>query len=387
MSILLIQILNPFGDRLLARIAQVTIYLAVLAPLVWAPRVQISYDMFRRVALIMWGFYAASSAVGVLQVKFPGRFNGATSNNYDSTSLAYYNVALGDGSLIARPSGLSDVPGGAGTAGVNAIVFGLGFLLTERRGRIRVLFAGGMVAGLFSIYTSQVRIQLIIAMVMVLSVLVVMFLRGAYRQCSFMISVIAAVAFLGTVSAFASGGASTVDRFATLVQDDPYTVAHDTRGKFLEDLLTTQIYSYPAGAGLGHWGMMNWYFGTPSSFWAEMMWQALLYDGGVPLIIAYAVLLFVIALASYRIARNAPDDKVGVWAAVAFGYTIASFVASFCFPIFTAQPGLEVMLLNACVFSLARSSSHSPRALPTHRLYSPRAVPFASIGNASASQS
>jgi hypothetical protein len=46
-AILLIQLLNPFGDRMLGRIAQVALYLAVLAPLIWAPRARITQATFQ----------------------------------------------------------------------------------------------------------------------------------------------------------------------------------------------------------------------------------------------------------------------------------------------------------------------------------------------------
>ena len=54
------------------------------------------------------------------------------------------------------------------------------------------------------------------------------------------------------------GGKSTVERFATLLADDPLTVYEKSaRMDMVTGALDTLLVEYPLGAGLGRWGMMR----------------------------------------------------------------------------------------------------------------------------------
>ena len=75
-------------------------------------------------------FQAASSLIGVLQVYYPGQFRGNISTVITSASNQYvkglfYRNALG--TLVLRPSGLTDIPGGVGMAGQYAALFSIYF--------------------------------------------------------------------------------------------------------------------------------------------------------------------------------------------------------------------------------------------------------------------
>src|ERR1051325_6974759 len=88
--------------------------------------------------------------------------------------------------------------------------------------------------------------------------------------------------------AFALGGDMMVQRIQSLVQAAPITVYQANRGFMLEHAVFNQLPTYPLGAGLGHWGMMNAYFGSREhEIGAELQWSGWILDGGVPLTIAY----------------------------------------------------------------------------------------------------
>ena len=68
----------------------------------------------------------------MLQVIFPGRFQPRISQVVEEQGVIAegLKIELANGERVLRPMGLTDVPGGAATAGMYAIVFGAGFLLT-----------------------------------------------------------------------------------------------------------------------------------------------------------------------------------------------------------------------------------------------------------------
>ena len=90
--------------------------------------------------------------------------------------------------------------------------------------------------------------------------------------------------------AIRSVGSSVADRFVTLFQSDPVTVFGQNRGGFVRDAFEHMLWDNPLGGGMGWWGMTHMYFGNlsvRSPVWVELMWQAWLQDGGIPLLIGY----------------------------------------------------------------------------------------------------
>lgn len=354
-AVLLVGLLNPDRSSWTAGVAQVTLYLAVIAPIVWVSRLVIDRSVFYRVALILWIFYTLSSIVGALQVRYPGQFDGAMSANYDDKYIGAMTITLADGTMTLRPKGLTDVAGGAGASGVFSVCLGFGLLLTTVNPFARAAIIGTMVLSLFNIYLSHGRTNLVVVAVDTLVLLYVLQRRKSFGKIAFLMMVVCGVSFIGTSLAFTVGGEQTINRWNTLLDDSPGQVAYQNRGIFLEVLLKEDIYKYPLGAGSGRWGMMLSYFGDPSAgLWAEMMWQALLYDGGIPLIIMYLVMLGIILHQSMKIGVNARNEELGVWAGVVSGFTVATMAASFVYPVYIKAAGLEMILLNACLFGYYR---------------------------------
>ena len=352
-------LLNPERSTLLAGAAQAALYVSVFAPIAWVAAGRPEFAVLRWVALLLWGFYVASAALGVLQVYNPGRFQGAVSDvvasdrNFQNGAAA---VVLADGTVAQKPMGLTDTPGGAAAGGTYAIILGTGILLAERSRVLRAMAVGGMAVGLFCIFLSQVRTSLIMAGICSVVTLTVLVWRADWGRVTKLGTVLAAVAVAGSLWAFAVAGEQTVNRFSTLVADSPDKVFQQNRGHFLTQMLTVDIWEYPFGAGLGRWGMMNYYFGNRSTaIWSEMMWTSWLYDGGIPLVLLNAAMLGVMLWTAWQIAtRRGGMAEVAVWGAVILAFDVAAVAASFGNPIFSVQAGLEVWLLNALLFSASR---------------------------------
>jgi hypothetical protein len=301
----------------------------------------------------LWMFNIGSAAMGVLQVYWPETFTGSISGIVSARGnfqMGSANVKLADGTIVLRPCGLTDTPGGAATGGLNSIVLGVGVLMTDRRLLLRIMAGLGMLIGLFAIILSQVRIDLIMSIVCSLVLMITLARRGDWKHVIGMGSVFAAVVIFGFAWAFAVGGKQTIDRFSTLTQNDPTDVYNANRGMFLTELINDDIPRYPFGAGGGRWGMMNFYFGNGEEIWSEIIWTGWLFDGGIPLLVLYGSAFFLAIWVTWRIATTRRDN-IGLWAGVITAYNVAALAGSFCFPLFVVQMGLEFWLINSVFFS------------------------------------
>lgn len=368
--ILCISLLHPGRSSILSAVSQVALYIAILAPIVWvaSPRAKAgSFEALKAVILLLWAFSAASAGLGVLQVYYPGHFDGALSENVANNAnfqLGAARVVLADGTVTQRPMGLTDSPGGAAQGGLNAIVLGAGILLAFRHKWLRAAAVGGMLLGVFSIMLSQVRVSFVMALLCIAAMVAVLAIRGRWRRLESLGGIVSVVLVGGLAWAFAAGGDQTIERFGRLVEEDPGSVYYDNRGHFIVRAFNDLLPEYPFGAGLGRWGMMNKHFGTQgSSLWSELIWTSWLFDGGVPLIIAYAGAFGAATLTSWRLTRR--SGPMGYMAVTVFAYNLSAWAATLVFPIFSVQLGLEVWLLNACLWAAAASGGPQSGHLPS----------------------
>jgi hypothetical protein len=354
--VLAVGLVHPQRDNLLACVGQILLYVAIFAPVAWVAGGKPDTSVLQHVIVALWLFYLASAVTGVLQVYYPGHFQGAISSIISSRATFQEGdatVVLADGTRILRPFGLSDIPGGAATGGLNAIILGAGILVTTRKVLIRAVAGAGMLAGLFAIFLSQVRVELVMAGVCAV-VLFAMLVRMAEWKRIFVVgTVVGSAALAGATWAFAVGGEQTINRFNSLTSENPFVVYSNNRGFFLEGMITHDLMAYPFGGGLGRWGMMNYYFGHPETqLYSEIMWTSWLYDGGIPLVIIYMLAFGTAIWLSWRLAIHRHDD-LGLWSGVIFAYNVAALSGTFVFPLFALQSGLETWLINACLFSAA----------------------------------
>ena len=82
--------------------------------------------------------------MAVLQVYYPGQFDGPLSIVYQGRYdyIRSLNIQLASGERILRPSGLTDVPGGAAVSGFYACFLGTCLLLAEESSLLRLFSTG-----------------------------------------------------------------------------------------------------------------------------------------------------------------------------------------------------------------------------------------------------
>jgi hypothetical protein len=361
---------HPNTSSALAAIGSVALYTAILAPVFWVPRLDVSRRVFGRLIILLWGFHTLSATFGVLQVYFPGQFQPAVSQVVLNSQFGGDNlkVMLASGEQVYRPMGLTDMPGGASTAGKLAFLLGLGMFAVSRHLIGQLVGLAGMPIGLFCIYLSQVRSHLILCGLLAICFLAALVATRRYVAAVRVAVVVPVVAVAAFIWAVALGGEATTKRFETLLQGNPDEVYHQNRGIFLEHTIRNLLPQFPFGAGLGRWGMINSYFGDPTNpnatpIWAEIQWTGWILDGGVPLVFAYCVAILGAIWATARVALRASDPWLSGWAMLIVAYDMAMLASTFGAIPFIGQAGLEFWLLNAAVYAAGRQVISRPKRI------------------------
>lgn len=385
-------LLNPGTNNFLSGMAQIGMYLAILGPVFWVPRLDIDHRQLYRFILVMWLFASTSSALGILQVYRPDIFPETLSTVIQAQSKGYRNMLMfrnASGSLVFRPSGLTDVPGGASMSGMYACLFATALLLTTGSSALIAASGSTMVLGLTVIYLSQVRsIFLFLAIGVV--VLIVLLLRRAatpgmmsraerkmFRtRVTTLIAALALTAATSLSLAVAVGGESVLERFETLTADSPTEVYKMNRGIFLAYTFYDVLPEYPLGAGLGRWGMMRYYFGdnhNPLSWpiWSEIQWTGWAVDGGYPLVLTYLWALYLALAFAYQSAVSLRDPQIAVWGAMVVAFSIGAIADTFAGNFFMSQGGLDYWMLNGALYAGVISLKSRPATPPLARDFRP----------------
>jgi hypothetical protein len=364
LAIVILGIWHPGTSTLLAGLAHAAFYLAILSPLFWAPRLRITASDLRKLFLTIWIYYSLSSALGVLQFAYPGNFQPPLSSAIAEKPIDYVESLLietSEGEMVFRPMGLTDNPGGAAVAGFYAVLLGVGLFLTSKNPLMKALCVFSMGLGMTCLYICQVRSVLIEAILCLLVVFVILIWRGRLIQLTALVAAGALIIGAGFLLAYRLGGDTITSRLATLTEEDPTEVYYKNRGIFLEYTINELVPQIPFGAGIGRWGMINTYFGDPlDSIYVEIQWTGWLIDGGIPLMIAYSLALLAAVWFAWKTAV-AKDERFWIWGAVMLAYNIAAAAATFNYPFFMSQNGMELWLLNAALFTAARGADSTPK--------------------------
>ncbi|MGQ0507668.1 MAG: hypothetical protein ACT4TC_20385 [Myxococcaceae bacterium] len=374
--IVIMGLIHPLTNTLLAGLAQIGMYIAVLSPLFWARRISVTPLTLQRVLSLLWCFHVVSCVFGVLQVYFPGSFQPIISSVLRSQDayLQSLTMTLDSGEKVYRPMGLTDMPGGAGMAGLYVLLLGSGFLLVAQRSLIRAGVLFGMGVGAVCLYLCQVRATAVTAAVCLIVVGVRFMMMGKVRQGVSFLSVVTVLAVLSFGVAVALGGQTIADRFSTLQEGSAGQVYYKNRGIFLEHTVENILPEYPLGAGLGRYGMMFAYFGDAENLdspplYAEIQWTSWIYDGGILLVFAYVAamgLTFAFAMQLSK-RRGTHECDLSLWATVLVGYNVGIFALTFSYSPFMGQIGMEYWLLNALLSAAAAGTpvARQPPALAT----------------------
>jgi hypothetical protein len=367
LGIVAIAFFHPLTNNAIAGFAQILMYVAILGPLFWVPAARVDLATFRQALLILWTFHAVSSGFGILQTKYPGHFQPSLSTAVSRFGTSYVDglkIRTASGELTFRPMGLTDSPGGAATSGFYAVLLGMGFFLVERSKIRKILFVFGIFAGVTCLYLSQVRMYMVMTAVCVTVFYGCLALRGERQKVLAMTILVPLVTAIALGTAIAVGGVGVLDRLKTFRQDKPGNVYYQSRGYLLDYTMREIAPQHPLGQGLGRWGMIYSYFGSDrdprkSMIWAEIQWTGWLFDGGIPLILAYVTAIGIAFVTSFKIAISRKGDELWMWAAIVLAYSFGAFAGTFTSPFFISQGGMEFWLLNAALFAVVQKQSES----------------------------
>ncbi len=352
--ILVFSLSHPFTASLLGGMATIGFYFSILSPIFWVSKLSINSSILRLIAWSVFLFNAVSAGFGVLQIYYPGRFQPALSDVVKNSvfGVEMFSIVLADGTETIRPMGLTDMPGGAGVAGLQAFIFGMAIYLCEKR-TTRYLGMVGCGIGLFCIYLSQIRSLLILTAVMFIGCILALFLNRE-RLMATRLLIFGTILFVSTFAwALSVGGEQTRYRFESLLAGSASEVYYQNRGSFLEYTFTKVVPEFPLGAGLARWGMMSYYFGRDSTvppLWAEIQWTGWVYDGGVPLMVLYFVAALIASKLTFEIACKRTDPWLSRFAMVIFGFNVSVLMQTFGSVPFLSQIGLQFWFLNAVVY-------------------------------------
>ncbi len=303
-----VSILHPNSYSLVAAIAQAAMYFSVMSPAFWAPSALNAPSQIGRLMMILLVCNALSSIMGILQVFRPETFNPpvipAMNNVFGGADLMYEGS---DGRKIMRPCGLTDTPGGVAPAGLASALTGLCWALLPLPLWKRGMAIFMAFIGIAVIYFTQVRFSFVMLAICFATLTGLLIMQRDMKKAALLSTLAITLVVCAFTVVAMSAGTAMIDRFMTLFTNDPGKLYGDSRGNFIQETFDILIWDYPLGYGMGWWGMINSIFGSPSkpsTVWCEVMVPAWVFDGGIPLLVAYSIAIVITMLDSLRIART-----------------------------------------------------------------------------------
>jgi len=359
--LLMIMLFHPLTPSLVAGLAQVAVYFAVMTPLFWAPVFVRTPEHLARLLWILLICCGINAIVGVLQVYDPTRWMPAEFSRITlsgAMGLGPLSYIGPNGQIIVRPPGLFDTPGAVSGPAAFAVLLGIVFAVSALpawKRLLSLLFAG---AGLAAIYLSQVRISLVTSLAMLIAYVLVATRQGrAGRAAQF--AILSAGLIVGAfMLALTLGGQSVHDRFMTLIAGDPLSVYRTARGTQIDITFGDLFVNHPLGSGLGRWGMVANYFGSFTSdaraLWAEIQLTGWMIDGGILMLVLYAGALVVTAVTEYRVAVMTRYPRLAQCGAVILAANLGTAALIFSFTPFVTQIGIQYWFLAGALHGVAQ---------------------------------
>ena len=360
MALLAVMLFHPSTPSFIGGLAHLAVYVAVMAPLFWAPAMVESPERLARIMWILLICAGVNSVVGVLQVYDPDRWLPAEFSRFmlaQDMGLGPVTFTGPDGRQMVRPPGLFDTPGSVSGPAVYAALLGLVFAISRTETWRRILSLGFAGAGLAAIYLSQVRISWAVTLGMMLAYSLTLSRQGRFARAT-QFSMLAGGIFVGGfVLAVSLGGQEISERFLTLFASDPLSVYRSARGAHLDMTFGELLVEHPFGAGLGRWGMAAAYFGTFSeqhpAMWAEIQLAGWMIDGGILMIALYGGALVMTALSAWRVAMVPNDTRLATCGAVVLAANLGTAAMIFSFTLFVAQMGIQYWFLAGALHGVA----------------------------------
>jgi hypothetical protein len=350
-------VLHPETNSWSAGLVQVGLYLAVLAPVFWAPGLVQGPRHLARLLVLLFVCNGINSIVGILQVYdpevwMPKEFSRViTASPCGLDAISYVGPT---GKRIIRPPGLFDAPGAVCGPAMVTVLLGLILCLGNASLWKKAMAFILALAGMAAIYLSHVRSTFIVVAGMVLAGgCVLMFIQRERFKATALLGLYGLLLFVAFTFAVGLGGPSVSERFASLLEDDPFELYYKSRGEQLEEGFSIVLVQYPLGAGLGRWGMVNVHFGDAYNrqsppLWAEVQPNAWIIDGGFVLLILYSVALMVSTLQDLRRAVWG-EPQLRFWAMAVLAANVGTLALIFSYTPFASQIGMQYWLLTGAL--------------------------------------
>jgi hypothetical protein len=354
--------------QLTAGLAQCVFQLSIAAPVFWAHRAVDSQMRLRNLVWLIFFANAMSAGIGLLQVYYPEQFMPpefsrlALSLNPNAVEALTYTGAYGQ--RIVRPTGLSDLPGGAAIAGMVTGVLGIALGVRAGQKKFRRLLCLAIAGvGMVTLYLTLVR-SLVIMMLIALAALCILAARQGRGAESRLVAVTSAIV-VGASFIFATsiGGEHLADRFLGLAEEGLIMTYEQNRGHFVKYTMNELMYEFPLGAGLGRWGMMQIYFGD-DDIWrsppihVEIQLTGWLLDGGVLMWLLYGAAVLAAMRYAYRLAVSRADPMLAYLARIVFCSNLMVLGMSMAGPAFNTQLGIQFWFLTAALHGAASQDRH-----------------------------
>ncbi|HEU5116739.1 MAG TPA: hypothetical protein VFT74_08710 [Isosphaeraceae bacterium] len=365
---LFLQLFNPMGDLPLAAPAQFLMTLSILSPIFWAPRISTSPARVSQLMRILFLCGFANLIFGYLQFYNPGQVvrDSYIPGRFDPPSIPLVELyqqtgqwqdlmmERPNGQKVFRPFGLSDQPGGAAVAASNCFLIAMLWII--RRGPYwkRGLYGAVALLSMVMLYLCQSRIIYLITLGGLVLLAVSLFLRRDFRSLSVLLTLGLAVFVAALAWVIRNGGEDALKRFEALLDKSASKVYADNRGQFLESTFERIIWEYPLGAGLGHWGMMNHYFGDrQTSLYSEIQVTAWIFDGGIPLLISYSGAILLVIWHVFRLSLRTRDPEFAKTLCTICSMATGTVVCGFSGMPFIAPLGLQFWLILGATIGAA----------------------------------
>jgi len=362
-SLVALMLVHPLTTTLTGGVAQLALYVCVIAPVFWAPALVRTPTRLRRIMALLLICNGLNSLVGVLQVYDPGRWlpeefsRLVTQSELGLGPLTYQGA---NGELIVRPPGLFDTPGAVAGPGIYAALLGLIFAATRFTLIQRLFFLSLSLAGLAAIYLSQVRISIVVATGMLVVYFLVLLVQRRVSTAT-VFGTMTAAALVGALTlAVTLAGAEVIKRFATLFEDDPFTVYYVARGGQLSYALTETLFDFPLGAGLARWGMSATYFGRATLdapiLWAEIQLAGWILDGGILLMALYCAALAASSIYEFGVAARSANPAIAACGAAVFAANLGPIAMIVSFTPFMTQIGVQYWFLAGALHGVVQQA-------------------------------
>jgi hypothetical protein len=363
--LLTFELLHP-ESALIAGLAQLVFQICIAVPLYWGAGMVQSPARLQRLLWLVLLANGISSTLGVLQAVDPQTFLppqfAQSVLRINPNYLEDMSYVGASGKKIVRPPGLNDTAGSAALAGLFTAVLGLGLTSDPKLKRWkRVLALFFVFAGITDIYLAQVRA---LFLVLVVAVALLALVRHYHSPVFSQRWIAMAGLILICASYFVAvqiGGESISSRFLGIGETGVYNSYQQNRGIFVDYTFRELLWQYPAGAGVGRWGLMNAYFGEADNLihpplWAEIQITGWLYDGGILMWFLYGGAIAGALVFAYRVSSRHPDPHLASLAKIILVLQLALAGACIGGPVFNTSAGIVFWVLTSALYGAARST-------------------------------